>query len=281
MAIQYAEGVGGELSVKAVMAQVQKIQELMKLVMKENEHYGKIPGTDKPTLLKAGAEKLGFVFRLVATYDVNEHDLGNGHREYRVLCTVKKMGTGEVVGQGVGVCSTLESKYRWRNQNRKCPVCGAETIIQGKEEFGGGWLCWKKKGGCGAKFPPEDARINGQAVGKVENTDIADVYNTVLKIGKKRAHVDAMITSCAASDIFTQDLEEMQVTETARPAPVEENKLSKDPDVQTAMEEIGRLSVDKDAARQQIRDILTTQITKADVLEAMNAYIQKLDQGTF
>jgi hypothetical protein len=39
-----------------------------------------------------------------------------------------------------------------------------------------------------------------------ENTDIADVYNTVLKMTKKRAHVDATLTATGAADIFTQDL---------------------------------------------------------------------------
>lgn len=34
-----------------------------------------------------------------------------------------------------------------------CPHCGAVgAIIQGKPEYGGGWLCYKKKGGCGAKY---------------------------------------------------------------------------------------------------------------------------------
>jgi hypothetical protein len=41
---------------------------------------------------------------------------------------------------------------------------------------------------------------------KVENEDIADVYNTVLKIAKKRAHIDATLTVTGAADIFTQDL---------------------------------------------------------------------------
>lgn len=36
-----------------------------------------------------------------------------------------------------------------------CPVCGKDTIIQGKREYGGGWLCYKAKGGCGAKFDTE------------------------------------------------------------------------------------------------------------------------------
>ena len=42
---------------------------------------------------------------------------------------------------------------------------------------------------------------NGQ-----ENPDIADVYNSVLKIAKKRAHIDATLTVTGAADLFTQDL---------------------------------------------------------------------------
>ena len=56
---------------------------------------------------------------------------------------------------------------------------------------------------------------------KQENPDIADVYNTVLKMAKKRAMVDAVLTITAASDIFTQDLEEQNRPELAAPA---ENK---------------------------------------------------------
>lgn len=41
---------------------------------------------------------------------------------------------------------------------------------------------------------------------QVENSDIADVYNTVLKIAKKRAHIDATLTVTGAADLFTQDL---------------------------------------------------------------------------
>jgi hypothetical protein len=42
--------------------------------------------------------------------------------------------------------------------------------------------------------------------GGQENADIADVYNTVLKIAKKRAHIDATLTCTGAADLFTQDL---------------------------------------------------------------------------
>lgn len=36
---------------------------------------------------------------------------------------------------------------------RACPECGESAIIKGKAEYGGGWVCWKKRGGCGATFP--------------------------------------------------------------------------------------------------------------------------------
>ncbi len=41
---------------------------------------------------------------------------------------------------------------------RECPKCGKKSVIKGKPEFGGGFVCWKgsKVGGCGAKFTSED-----------------------------------------------------------------------------------------------------------------------------
>jgi len=41
----------------------------------------------------------------------------------------------------------------------KCPACGAQAVIKGKAEYGGGWLCWKKRGGCGEKFADTDPRF--------------------------------------------------------------------------------------------------------------------------
>lgn len=39
-----------------------------------------------------------------------------------------------------------------QNPKMVCPNCGKDAIIKGKEEYGGGWLCYKAKGGCGSKF---------------------------------------------------------------------------------------------------------------------------------
>ncbi len=196
------------LSVDDVVAQVQAVQQVMSRVMKKDEHYGTIPGTDKPTLLKPGAEKLSLMFRLAPSYDIDRRENGE-HREYETVCTLTHIESGRTIGQGVGICSTKESKYRYVNSERVCPQCNQPTIIKGKEEYGGGWLCWKKRGGCGATFPEDAKEIAGQKVGKKERDDLADVYNTVLKMSKKRAHVDAVLTATAASDIFAQDLEDL------------------------------------------------------------------------
>lgn len=64
---------------------------------------------------------------------------------------------------------------------------------------------------------------------KIENEDIADVYNTVLKIAKKRAHVDATLTVTGAADLFTQDLIEDEDEPARDPIPMPKPKASAPP----------------------------------------------------
>ncbi len=194
-----------------VKQQMEMIRDCQRQIMVNGEDFGIIPGTgSKPTLLKPGAEKLCMLFKLSTKIEKTIREMPGGHREYEITVTLhRREEDGEFFGAGVGICSTMESKYRWRNQGRKCPVCGKEAIIKGKAEYGGGYVCFKKKDGCGAKFSDQDERITAQNVGKTENPDIADTYNTVLKMSKKRALVDAVLTATAASQLFTQDLEEM------------------------------------------------------------------------
>ena len=60
--------------------------------------------------------------------------------------------------------------------------------------------------GCGAKFKDGDAGIEGQKVGKEFNDDIATLKNTILKMAKKRAKIDAVIAVTRSSGIFTQKI---------------------------------------------------------------------------
>lgn len=197
----------GELTVEDLIAQVRKVQEVMQALMKDGEHYGVIPGTkSKPTLLKPGAEKLCLLFRLDPEYEVMEQTRDGDHLTIMVRCVLFHSPTGQRRGSGLGSCSTRESKYAYRKGDRKCPKCDKETIRKSKD---GGWYCWRKIDGCGATFRDGDQSIEGQSVGRVANPDVPDTYNTVLKMGTKRALIAAVLNVTAASDIFTQDLEDL------------------------------------------------------------------------
>lgn len=197
-----------QLSTEIILQRVDGIKELMTKAMTVGVHYGTIPGTGKPTLFKPGAEKLCMLFRLVPEFMVVERDHENGHKSFSVKCRLRHVPTGELYGEGEGYASTLESKYRYRYASGYDIISTEipKDYQNKKTEF--------RKQGYGAKL------VNGAWVWvkyteseKVENPDIADVYNTVLKMATKRAHISATLNSTAASDIFTQDLEDIPGTD--------------------------------------------------------------------
>jgi predicted RNA-binding Zn-ribbon protein involved in translation (DUF1610 family) len=217
-------------AINSIKERMNLVTTVYKSIMEDGQDFGKIPGCgDKPTLLKPGAEKLMMAFRISATNEkVDVQDYPNMHRDYRVTVMLTSQG-GEILGSGCGSCSTLESKYRYREASKKCPECGKEAIIKGKKEYGGGWLCFAKKGGCGAKFADGDKAIEEQFTGRVENPDPADQWNTVLKMAKKRALIDACLTCLGASTMFTQDIEDMNLGHQVGPTAAEAaEKLKKE-----------------------------------------------------
>jgi hypothetical protein len=226
--------------------QIALIQEVMASVMRPGEHYGVIPGTGKkvtrlnkesgrpetveegkPTLLKPGAEKLGFLFRLAPRYQITMREFAKGHREYEVLCSLEQIQTGRFFGAGVGSATTMESKYRFRSDVIKGSDGKPKLVPK---------IYWDDRDSAklgGPQFSPR--KVDGQwvIVQRVEHDNPADYYNTVLKMAKKRAHVDAVLTATAASDIFTQDLEDLEpvswqqpesVSPAPHPAPESEHK---------------------------------------------------------
>jgi hypothetical protein len=194
-------------SIETAKERLRELRQFVRDVMVEGEDYGTIPGTEKPALYKPGAEKLCEIYGLAAVPTVTERveEWANGFFHYEVRCDLMSKRTGRIVGSGLGSCNSWEPKYRWRDAQRECPKCGAQTIIKGREEFGGGWLCYRAKGGCGAKFADDDGTITGQTIGRVENADPAGLVNTFLKMAKKRALVDAVLSVTRSSALFTQD----------------------------------------------------------------------------
>ena len=201
------------MNLQVAKKRLAEFQEFVKGYLVQDEDFGIIPGTPKPTLLKPGADKLCELYGLADSYEiiakVEDYNANPPLFDYTIRCTLVRMRTGVVVATGLGSCTTYESRYRWRKGSRLCPNCHSEAIIKGKEEYGGGWVCYAKKGGCGAKFPDGDASIEKQSVDRVENEDIVDQKNTVLKIGKKRSKIDATLSATRSSGVFTQDIEDM------------------------------------------------------------------------
>ena len=165
--------------VDIVNSQMSKLKGLVRSSLKAGLDYGVIPGTGKkPTLLQPGAEKIALMLGITLRHDVTTSQLPGDHREVTVVSHAVLRRTGEEVGDGIGLCSTMESKYRYRND-------------------------WEHK-------------VNGKP-GKVENRDVADVYNTVLKMAEKRADIDCVKRVAGASEFFTQDIEDMPDYEVQAP----------------------------------------------------------------
>lgn len=176
------------LTATDIQSQVNTIQHVMRQVMKKDTHFGVIPGTKTPSLYKPGAEKIMATFRLSADPEVT--DLSNDDH-IRYLVKVRLVSpTGVFVGAGIGECSSNEEKYKWRNA-----VC--------QEEFDEAEPARKReKWNKGYQNAPAYKR---QQI----RTEPADLANTILKMAKKRALIDAVLTATAASDIFTQDIEDL------------------------------------------------------------------------
>ncbi|WP_333627841.1 hypothetical protein [Stenotrophomonas cyclobalanopsidis] len=171
------------LTAADVRAQVNLMQDVMAEVMRDGTHYGTIPGTKSKSLYKAGAEKLMATFRLAAKPEVTDLSEG-GEIAYRVTVNLLS-ANGSFIGAGIGECSSAEEKYSWRG------------AVHAKE-----WQATAENRRR-VKFLRD-----GREIQQVR-TNPADVANTILKMAKKRAQVDAVITATAASDIFTQDIEDL------------------------------------------------------------------------
>lgn len=190
-----------ELSVSEVIAQVRKIQEIMAQAMKKDTHYGVIPGTEKPSLYQPGAQKLALTFRLGFRNRVESFASDGGHREYRSRTTVFHIPSGIELGEVQATCSTMESKYRyrWENTGKEVPKeywDSRDTSLIGGEGF----------------VPRKTRQADKQTwmvFHRVEHDNPADYYNTCEKMAQKRSEVKGVLNITAASDIFTQDVEDL------------------------------------------------------------------------
>ncbi len=180
-------------SVQETLQTMRVVQQVMKSVMKEGVHFGVIPGCKQPSLYKAGSEALLSTFHISAEPIVEEQVTRDERGRvveirYRVKCIGKHTPTDKIVGYGIGECSTGEDKYAWRRA-----VCIEEFETTDETLRRVKWGKWQNK------------------VQKTEQVRVspADMSNTVLKMAKKRAQIDLTLTALGCSDIFAQDLEDL------------------------------------------------------------------------
>jgi hypothetical protein len=141
--------------VEGTMQKITQFQQVIQRTLRQNHDFGIVPGTDKPTLLKPGAEKILMMMGLRSEFEIvdSTRDFEKGFFQYQVRCKLYKNDL--LITEGLGACNTKERKY----------------IKQ----------------------------------------DPYTLDNTVLKMAKKRALVDATLLVASLSDIFTQDLEDMDL----------------------------------------------------------------------
>ena len=82
------------MSYQDIVKQVKLTQLIVTNIMQEDTHYGVIPGTPKPTLYKAGAEKLNFAFRLRAEYSFITKVETSELISFTVCCKLYHINTG-------------------------------------------------------------------------------------------------------------------------------------------------------------------------------------------
>lgn len=140
--------------------------------LKSDVDFGIIPGTPKPSLFKPGAEKLNRLFGLGAKFTLmdKEFDRPDNFAMYTYKCEIVHLKSGRVIAECEGSCNSQETKYK------------EKSVYEGKGQY--------------RKYKGKEA------------TPIADIANTLMKMSQKRAMVGATILACAASDFFTQDLED-------------------------------------------------------------------------
>lgn len=181
-------------NINGIIQRVNMINHLRDNLMTEDVHYGTIPGVKKKMLFKPGIDVLCLAFEFAIDVEIEYEAMEGGHREYTGVGTVTHIPTGKVLGNGTGLCTTMESKYRWRFDytdgavpkkywESKDPLTLGGPNFVAKKNFDDKWIIAIKN----------------------ENPDIADQYNTCIKMCEKRVRSACIQNVTACSSIFEQE----------------------------------------------------------------------------
>lgn len=213
-----------------------------KEILRAGVDYGVVPGSEKPTLLKPGAERLCSAFHFDPRFDtltaVERWDGDEPLFFYRVVCRLIHIESGLEVATGIGSCNSRESKYRWRwvdeaklppsmdkalLETRNATLSEFKFAVEKAETTGkygkpaAYWQSWRDAIANGtarkvmrptAKGQQEAYELGGLQY-RIPNDDIFSLVNTIDKMAQKRALIAATLIGANASEFFTQDIEDM------------------------------------------------------------------------
>jgi hypothetical protein len=235
------------MSMEIALARRAAIVEFTRRIMVRDQDFGEIPGTNKPTLLKPGAEKLCNFFGLEPEFTPILEDLdwtgalhgGEAFCYARYRCRLQR--EGRVVGVGEGSCNSWEVRYRYRwvaedqvpthfdrtvlpKRESRRMLCEFDFAIERAETTGAyaksaeHWQMFRDAIRNGTARQVEKATRRGNSIAweidvdlalfRIPNPDVADVVNTIQKMAQKRALVAATLIATSASEFFTQDVED-------------------------------------------------------------------------
>lgn len=152
------------------------LDKLFKELLVQKVDFDRVPGTDRPTLLKPGGELLCQTFHLApgkADVISQSEDFQTGTLSYILGVPIYHRDSGVLVSYGVGSANSKEPKYRYRKET-----------------------------------------VNDEEI-RVENPDPAGQQNTLVKMASKRAFIDGVLKATGASRMFTQDVEDFMMPEKA------------------------------------------------------------------
>jgi hypothetical protein len=283
------------MSMQVALARRAAIVEFVKDLMVRDLDFGEIPGTNRPSLLKPGAEKLVNFFGLdpefaaveeTADWNGDEH---HGETFYYIRYRCRLQRDGRVVGIGEASANSWESKYRyrWVSLDQVPPHLDASGLVTrggrisefqfavDRAETTGRygkpaayWQQFHEAIAAGAARSTTKKLRNGEEspaweidgrLYRVPNADVADQINTIQKMAQKRALVAATLIATSASEFFTQDVEDGATTNDAAPAAAEPE------DIDTGGHAKGTRQ-----AREHVRDRKIEQLRAKEAAEAVN-----------
>jgi hypothetical protein len=211
-------------------------------ILKKDLDYGVIPGTGKPCLYKAGAEKLRVAYGFGVQFQCIENKI-NWSPLY-VDCTYKAIITtksGQIIAECEGNVNSEEQKYKYvwvsesdlpnnidksKLKTKNNSITEFEFAINKAEttgQYGKPAEYWQKFQDAinsgEAKIIKKKAKSGKEMIAyeipsfsyRIPNPDVVGLKNTMMKMAQKRAFVGAVLIATGASEFFTQDLEDLGV----------------------------------------------------------------------